>query len=63
MQGKEEEPPEEPDKTSTNNNSGSPANTIKDAALTLLAHLLKFVHDFPSTLGKQTHSNNIVLFY
>jgi hypothetical protein len=29
----------------------SPANAVKDAAQTLLAHLLKFVHDFPSTLG------------
>lgn len=56
---KDDDPPEEPDKTSTNNNSNSPANTIRDAALTLLAHLLKFVHDFPTTLGPEVVSSQM----
>lgn len=43
----------EEDKTSTQA-PPTPVNTIKDAAQTLLAHLLKFVHDFPSTLGIMT---------
>lgn len=43
--------PEEPEEDKTAAPPQPPANTIKDSAQTLLAHLLKFVHDFPSTLG------------
>lgn len=37
----------------------APANTIKDAAQTLLAHLLKFVHNFPSVQGSEVVSSQL----
>ncbi len=46
----EDDEAEKPSPTTTQSTAPS-ANTIRDAAQTLLAHLLKFVHDFPTTLG------------
>eukprot|EP00026_Physarum_polycephalum_P004056 Phypoly_transcript_04073.p1 GENE.Phypoly_transcript_04073~~Phypoly_transcript_04073.p1 ORF type:complete len:401 (+),score=81.70 Phypoly_transcript_04073:88-1290(+) len=50
---------EEPEEDKAASPPQPPANAIKDAAQTLLAHLLKFVHDFPSTLGPEVVSSQM----